>query len=246
MKNKKAIIIVNAITMSRVVGTFVLPFIFRYMAPITVVIYIMCLLLTDAVDGFLARKLNACTIFGSLSDQAADKLLGIATLAVLASGYPIMIFPILTEISIAIITTRGAVHGGAAESSILGKIKTLILGLIIVGGFCTVYASEIVRIFTKLKVSPVLIDVFLKLEANGNDTMNSLAFIAVGAGVMVACDYWIKAKADIKTAKDSGLKPEEIKLKKGKELNYALFSEEYYQKTKKDPLIKKLGVPSKP
>ena len=74
MKSKKAITIVNSITMIRVIGTFLMPFFAIILTPVGLIIYITCLLLTDALDGFLARTLNACTIFGSLLDQAADKL----------------------------------------------------------------------------------------------------------------------------------------------------------------------------
>lgn len=246
MKNKTAILIVNAVTMSRVIGTLIMPFICWYMPPGGLTIYIICLLLTDTLDGILARRLKACTIFGSLLDQAADKLLGIATLAVLSQEYLIMMLPILTEAIIMLVTIRGAARGGSAESSILGKIKTFVLGLAVVSGFCTIFASDIILMFdSSTKIGLQLISCFNYILNNSTMIMNSLAFISVGAGIMVASDYAVTARAEVKNAKESGLKVEDIKLKKGKDLTHALFSEEYYQKTKSEPLVKKLGITKK-
>jgi len=243
MKNKTAIIIVNGITMIRVVGTIVLPFICHYLSPGALVIYLVSLLLTDSLDGILARRLKACTIFGTLLDQGADKLLGIATLAVLSQEYLIMALPILTETIIVLITMRGALRGGIGQSSILGKIKTVVLGLALVAAFCTVFASDIIVIFDQgTNLGGHFINVFNYIIINKIMIMNSVAFISVGAGAMVACDYGLRARAEVKQAKESGLKPEDYNLKKGQDLIEALFSEEYYQKTKNQPLIKRIGV----
>ena len=242
MKNKTAIIIVNAVTMIRVIGTLLLPFICWYLSPSGLIIYIAFLLLTDTLDGFLARQLSACTIFGSLLDQGADKLLGIATLAVLAQEYPIMMLPIITETLIVLITLRRAMRGGLAESTTLGKIKTIVLGIAIVIAFCTVFASEIILLFDhSTKLGSELINYFTYMRDNNVMIMSSLAFISVGAGIMVACDYGLRARTEVKQAKESGLKPEDFKIKRGKALMKALFDTDYYQKTKKDPLIKKIG-----
>ena len=96
MKNMKAKIFVNSITMVRVIGTLIMPFVSMIMTPSEVIFYIIILLLTDSIDGIMARRLNACTTFGALLDAVADKLLGIATLAVLPFTYPIMFLPIIT------------------------------------------------------------------------------------------------------------------------------------------------------
>ena len=63
MKNKGAKIIVNSITMTRVIGTLLMPFISLLLSPGELIFYIIILLLTDSVDGIMARRLNSCTIF---------------------------------------------------------------------------------------------------------------------------------------------------------------------------------------
>lgn len=243
MKNKTSIIIVNCITMTRVIGTFILPFISNKLNPGALVIYIGLLLLTDSIDGILARRLKASTIFGSIFDTAADKLLGIACLAVLAGRYPIMLLPILTETIITVINTRGAIGGSTTESSTLGKIKTWVLGLSIVLGIATVYIQDIINgINNSTNVSNTLI-AFLEGIAYHHDVVIAvIASISVGAGIIVACDYQIRVKNEMKKAATEGFVFNKIVLKQGKDLLYALFDEEYYQKTRGIPLAKKLGV----
>ena len=54
MKNKGAKIIVNSITMTRVIGTLLMPFISLLLSPGELIFYIIILLLTDSVDGIMA------------------------------------------------------------------------------------------------------------------------------------------------------------------------------------------------
>ena len=242
MKNKRAVIIVNSVTMTRVIGTFLMPFVAIMFPPGGLVLYIMILLLTDAADGFMARRLGACTIFGSLLDQGADKLLGIATLAILASFYPIMLLPILTEILIVLITVRGALRGTLSESSLLGKIKTWVLGVTIVVGFFTIYANTIIPyIKGENIVSTGMVKTLEYAAEEEKNIMTSIAFISLGTGLMVACDYLISSKYQIDKAKKAGTHINKFKLKRGKELANALFSTDYYIKTRNEPLIKKLS-----
>ncbi len=243
MKNKFSVIIVNSVTMTRVIGTFVLPFISQNMSPAGLVIYIGLLLLTDALDGLLARRLKATTIFGSILDATADKFLGIACLAVLAGRYAIMLFPIITETIISIINTRGAIGGSTTDSSTLGKIKTWVLGLSIVLGFATIYINDIISgINSSTKIGQALIIFLEDMVANQDIIMAIIASITVGAGIIVSCDYQIKVKNEMKKAKAEGFELNKWVLKSGKELMHALFDEEYYQKTKNLPLAKKIGV----
>lgn len=243
MKNKSSVIIVNSVTMTRVIGTFILPFVSQNMSPARLIIYIGLLLLTDAVDGLLARRLKASTVFGSILDATADKFLGIACLGVLAGKFPIMLCPIVTETIITIINTRGAVGGSTTDSSTLGKIKTWVLGLSIVLGFATVYINDIINgINSTTKIGQILITFLEDMATNPDMIMAIIASITVGAGIIVSCDYQIKVKNEIKKAKAEGFELDKWVLKKGKDLMYALFDEEYYQKTKNLPLAKKIGV----
>ena len=246
MKNKGAKIIVNSITMTRVIGTLLMPFISLLLSPGELIFYIIILLLTDSVDGIMARRLNSCTIFGALLDAIADKLLGIATLAVLAFSYPIMFLPIITETLICLINTNGAARGSSTESSFLGKFKTWLFGIAIVVGFCTIYSESIITLFNDTTRNGLyMIDMFNYIIDNKDSIMVVLASITARADIMVAADYRSRNKSDIKKARENGLNASEFKLKNKDDLMFALFDTDYYNETRGGPLLQRLGEEKK-
>ena len=242
MKKLGAKVFVNSITFVRIIGTFLMPFVSTHLNAKEFVSYITILLLTDSIDGIMARWLKVSTVFGSLLDAAADKLFGIATLCVLARVYPVMWLPVIIEILITMINTGGATKGSTVESSMLGKLKTWILGICIVIGFIGLYAIQFVLLFNEsTKYGAFMIDLFNNMKAHEIFIINSLAFISGGCDIMVAADYKNRVKVDVKEAKAKGLDAKEIKLKRGKDLVEALFDHEYYIKTLNKPLLEKLG-----
>lgn len=130
-KEKKKKQIPNLLTLTR--GVF---------APITIIpavanrhIYIAFVLiaicsLTDAFDGWYARKYNAQSEFGALLDAICDKLFVLTLAFPLVFVYPKWILVILIlEFIIAIINVYSKLRGNDAHSSITGKIKTVILDI---------------------------------------------------------------------------------------------------------------------
>ena len=93
-------------------------------------IYFLAASLTDALDGFLARKMNWFTELGKILDPIADKLLVIGTIFVLwANNFiPIYVFTILIGRDV-LILLGAAMHmslitNDAPSPNILGKITT--------------------------------------------------------------------------------------------------------------------------
>ena len=123
MEKIGAKILVNSITFTRVIGTFLMPFVYKNLSPDNFIIYIVLLLLTDSIDGCLARRLKASTLFGALLDTLADKLLAFATIIVLANVYKTMWMPLILEVLITFINVNTGTKGAHIESSMLGKIK---------------------------------------------------------------------------------------------------------------------------
>ena len=75
--SKKQIAFVNAITGSRFLGSFLVIPTFKLMGGISAAVFSAIFLLTDFIDGHLARKWNSSTFFGALFDGTTDKAYGI-------------------------------------------------------------------------------------------------------------------------------------------------------------------------
>ena len=242
MKKTGSIIIVNAITMSRVIGTFLLPFINFKLTAEQLVAYIIILLLTDSIDGILARRLKVSTLFGALLDTLADKLLAIATLIILAKDYPIMWLPIISEVIITLINVLSGTKGATVESTMLGKVKTWVLGICTVLGFITVFADDFIKLFDKsTTIGACLINIFKIISKNSKIIMIIISIIATISSLLVAINYYLRHHKEITSNRKKGFYNKKYKLKNGRELKEALFSTEFYERTKNDSILTRLG-----
>jgi len=121
--------------------------------------YFLIASLTDALDGFLARRMNWQTYLGTILDPVADKLLLSGTILFLwlNSYIPIYIFVIFIGRDIAILL-GAAVHMTLIESetplpNILGKLTTgLQIAYIVI-----IFIFEIFGVATSL----LLLDIFI-------------------------------------------------------------------------------------
>ena len=111
-----------------------------FFAPITIIpavmtghIYVAFALiaicsLTDAIDGWYARTYNAQSEFGALLDAICDKLFVLTLAFPLVFIYTKWILTILLlELIISIINTYSKVKGNNPTSSVIGKVKTIVL-----------------------------------------------------------------------------------------------------------------------
>ncbi len=84
--------------------------------------------MTDSFDGWYARKYNAQSEFGALLDAICDKLFVLTLTFPLAYVHTNWIITILIlEFVISIINTYTKLKGYDAHSSVIGKLKTVIL-----------------------------------------------------------------------------------------------------------------------
>lgn len=135
-KRKKFwLVLVNSLTISRIIASiFVFPIYFNYGAK--VVGYILAIFfLTDWIDGYLARKNNVCTFFGSIMDTICDKFILIISCAVLCFLNPYMIYAIMCEVLIFIISSLNLTQNNAAKALYIGKTKMWVLCMCVVAGF---------------------------------------------------------------------------------------------------------------
>lgn len=92
--------------------------------------------LTDALDGYVARKFNQATKFGATLDPVADKLLvATALIFLIGEGVPIWMAWVLIIRDFSIVSLRLAVkRKSTIMPSFTGKLKTMfeMLGIILV------------------------------------------------------------------------------------------------------------------
>lgn len=132
MKKAINILLVNMITMIRVIGVFLLlPIYIKYGGVATAILSIGCYL-TDLIDGYIARKAHVSTFFGSMFDGIADKLFTLANLVLLVKISKNAILPISFEILIVIIQSIKFSQNENVQSSKVGKIKTWIIGITVI------------------------------------------------------------------------------------------------------------------
>ena len=158
---KFQLLIVNILTASRIVFAIIMFPIFFACGPKTIGCILVCLFLTDEVDGLLARKFHVSTFFGAILDSVSDKLMSIASCILLCFINPYMIYSIIIEVLIVIANVFIFTQKGNNQSSKLGKFKTWILAICVVLGFFVCKPSK--HLVNILVASPAILFEFLTL-----------------------------------------------------------------------------------
>lgn len=221
-------VLVNVLTLLRVLATFLLPVVWKLFSPSKILIFVICILLTDFFDGFLARKYNVSTLLGSILDCFADKLFGIAIILVIATYYKSFYIVLLMELIIASINVIAAFRGAKTSSSMLGRAKMWVLGLAIVISMISIFKYNLMS-FIHIDILNTWLRTFIEYE---NIIVLFGSSITVGAQMMVAIDYLVRI---IKELKDNNKKIK-YDFKSNKELKYVLLNHEYYVNNKNKPL----------
>lgn len=129
-KNKIKMVIPNILTFSRVLAPFfILPA--TLFGSFTLAFSLVIVFaLTDAFDGFLARRWNVISEFGKNLDPISDKFFTIAIIIPFITN-PQMILTLILEGIIGIVNVKSAFKNNKPKSTYLGKGKTVLLSLLI-------------------------------------------------------------------------------------------------------------------
>jgi len=118
------IAVVNAITGLRFLASFLVVPIFKALGGLGAAIFSGIFLLTDSIDGGLARKFKASTFFGSIFDGLTDKTFMLLTSALLMAYNPVIFsIPLLMELAIIIVQNKKMKKGLNVKSNFIGKAK---------------------------------------------------------------------------------------------------------------------------
>lgn len=203
-------IIVNLITLTRLIGAILLPFIFlkydfKIIFIITLIIYV-----TDLLDGFLARTFKCSCFFGAILDTISDKMLNMVVLVILGLKNRIMFIVLAMEVLIALVNLCKYKEGFNIRVNVFGKVKMLILGL-------TVLICYIAYTTTKFDM------IFL----------SGLIYTLIGMQIITLFTYLIDP---IKNPKFKVKIESKMKLKNKKEILNILFNTDFYLENREKPL----------
>lgn len=172
----------NAITISRIISCILGAINFTTGNIIPAIGFYVYGAVSDAFDGFLARKLNAVSEFGKKLDPISDKLYALSLMApaIILKNY-FMILPLVFEGIISGINIYSDLKYKKAHTEKVGKLKTImlfptmILGLIATLEPC-LYIAFIPSLYVSLKYQAKTIEVYInqldsfKSENKVNDT----------------------------------------------------------------------------
>lgn len=248
-------IIVNGLTLSRVVGTIAMPMLFNSLSAPIFLLVVAAILFTDCLDGILARHWKVSTIFGSIADMGADKLFGFAVLIVLSTMYPVMRIPLVLEALIAGVNIKAAENNTIAKSSEIGRIKTWVMGLSMCSLLMTGLSPELATSLENINVADINNTFISSLKEVGNkvlefvnenkQTIESISqTAAITAESIVATDYTIKSiKGKDKNSETYKWAKLITKKKFWQHLRKIVFDEKYYELTKEQPFMEKITTP---
>ena len=139
----------NILTSSRLLAPFILIPLMYFNKLNIFLIMIIIFSLTDAFDGYFARKYNAVSEFGKYLDALVDKIFALSLLIPIiikttlnTNNFNLVLIIIILEIFISILNTYSFIKKLNPSSTIYGKIKTYIL-FILLG---ILYLSKVINI----------------------------------------------------------------------------------------------------
>ena len=224
------LVLVNAITLCRLFGALFLPIAYHLYGINFVALVTIFLFITDAIDGFLARRLKISTFFGCSMDALSDKVLNATLFILLGIEYRYMIPPLIIEILILYISYLTYKNGGNVKSTKTGKIKTIILDVCVI-------LSLILLSIPKLNIDDKVTKYII---SNTDFYIIILSSIITISCLIALLDY-------IKRYKNARFNPKYIKVKKRKKTGKSFkeiitrsFDIEYYSKHKDESIMDQL------
>ena len=92
-----------------------------------IIVFVTIFSLTDALDGYIARKYKLVSDLGKDLDAVCDKIFALSLLISASIFKPVLIWNILAEVIIAIINIKEKLNAKKPKSLYVGKIKAWVL-----------------------------------------------------------------------------------------------------------------------
>lgn len=226
MTKKTKKIIVNALTLSRLLGALFLPYFFIRVNVPALLILLAILFLTDFFDGKLSRKWEVQTTGGSLLDPLGDKMLAISCIFSLIERHNGLFLLVFLELMICTLNIYRTLHGEKVKSSFIGKFKTWVLSITLIMGAINLFNPDLfdmVANFIGINGLSLTVD---------DEVIKSLIMLTAGVELVTIVTY-MKESFDNKTNRSAALDG----MKPIKEVLKRLFDESHYIEDKGKPLV---------
>lgn len=219
-------IIVNLLTVSRIIGAIVMPVSYIKNGIGFFSLFVCILFFTDFLDGRLSRLWKVESFLGGLLDSVGDKLFAFSMIGILSYEYPLITIVLILEVYIFISGILSFSQNKNVQSSKMGKRKTAILDISI----------SIMFIYLARDIYASYIPENLYNFLNNSETAVSYSLIGImiGLELLTIADYTIKSLKKVSLDKIKGKK-----LKSSKELLFVLTNREFYIENK-DKSIREL------
>ena len=143
MKNNIIKNIPNILTMSRIIFSVLSSYLFIKGNILLAIFFYVYGSVSDLLDGFLARKLNASSEFGRKLDAISDKIYAASLLIPsIFYGNWLMIITFILELKIVLINLKSERLGFKTTTQEIGKYKTALLFPTMIVGLLTSIAIE--------------------------------------------------------------------------------------------------------
>lgn len=165
----------NMLTFSRMLAPIVIIPLALFRLHTLTIIFTIIFALTDAFDGYLARKWGVVSQLGKDLDAFVDKIFAMTLLIAISLIYPILLVLVFFEFVIAFINGIETYKDNKPKTIIIGKFKTISLSALIILFMMNIYfdipnyiiyiiffVTLILQIFTTLGY----LDIYLKNNHN--------------------------------------------------------------------------------
>lgn len=142
----------NLLTLSRGLAPIVIIPAILFNKLYFVIILLNIFVLTDFLDGKIARKYNLVSEFGVKLDAVCDKIFAISLIIPAIINHRIFIFNFVMEIAISYTNLLSYTKGNNPRSTIIGKIKTALLSLTLILAYIPNMNNLVIFIFSLITI----------------------------------------------------------------------------------------------
>ncbi len=219
-------IIVNGLTISRIIGSCLLPFVFSDTKIPLLIGFLTVLFITDFLDGKLSRYWDVKTIGGRILDPIGDKMLALSCMLILLKRHEYLILLLVLELGVILLNIIRTLKGEVVKSSFIGKVKTWLLSIALI--------FAVMNFLNPNFVNEIL--GYLGVETTVFTISDGIVFSAImfaAGSLLVTFICYLKESIDY----GHRMPKSKTKFKSAKEIFVRLFDEEKFLEDSDKPLI---------